>query len=76
MRWSENQTTWTYIARARERVQRLVALHPAGWAEDEITVALCAIHRPDAVLGPAHRWLLQELSATCAQALKPHHPNR
>ena len=65
-----------HVIRGDLRKKRLVALHPAGWAEDEITVALCAIHRPDAVLGPAHRWLLQELSATCAQALKTHHPNR
>lgn len=45
---------------------RLVRIRPAAWRPDEHTLHLAAIYRSDAVLGPAHRWLLGELSGLCA----------
>lgn len=60
-----------HVVRADLRARRLVAIRPDGWGEDEMMLPLCAIHRTDAVFGPAHRWLLQELSASCKHAVKP-----
>jgi DNA-binding transcriptional LysR family regulator len=47
--------------------RRLVRLRPAAWGADEHTLHLVAVHRPDAVLGPAHRWVLARLADLCAR---------
>ena len=59
-----------HVARADLRAKRLVRLKPDSWSEEETTVPLCAIHRSDAVFGPAHRWLLQELGQVCKAHLR------
>ena len=48
------------------RRKRLVRIRPAPWGDFVHTVPLSAIHRRDAVLGPAHRWILDQLPAVCA----------
>ncbi len=45
----------------------LVALRPAVFGEDELTLYLSAVYRADATLGPAHRWLLGALETFCAR---------
>lgn len=47
--------------------RRLVRLRPSAWGDDEHTLHLVAVHRPDALLGPAHRWVLARLAALCAR---------
>jgi len=49
------------------RSGKLVALRPAAWGEDEHRLHLSAIYRPDAVFGPAHRWVLTQLTTLCAR---------
>ena len=45
---------------------RLVRLRPVAWADDEHTLHLALIYRRDATLGPAHRWVLENLAKLCA----------
>jgi DNA-binding transcriptional LysR family regulator len=47
---------------------KLVRIHPEPWGENEHTLYLSAVHRPDTTFGPAHRWLLQTLAELCARA--------
>lgn len=47
--------------------RRLVAIRPEAWGEDEHTLHLSAIYRTDTTFGPAHRWLLSQLSVLCAR---------
>lgn len=65
-----------HVVEADLAARRLVRLRPEGWAENEHTLPLLAIHRPDAKLGPAHRWLLSALGPLCARALTPSHAGR
>ena len=48
------------------RSRRLVRIRPAPWGDFVHTVPLSAIHRRDAGLGPAHRWILGQLPIVCA----------
>lgn len=57
----------TMIAADLER-RRLVRIKPDAWADDEHTLHLVAIHRPDRALGPAHRWALTRLADLCRAA--------
>ncbi len=43
----------------------LVRIRPEGWSDDEHTLTLHAVHRPDVRLGEAHRWMLVNLRALC-----------
>jgi DNA-binding transcriptional LysR family regulator len=56
-----------HVASDDLRNERLVKIHPEGWTEDEHTLTLFAVHRDDARLGPAHRWILAHLGALCAE---------
>jgi DNA-binding transcriptional LysR family regulator len=60
-----------HVAREDLRRGTLVRLRPEGWAEGEHTLGLFAVHRRDARLGPAHRWLLANLASLCAKGLAP-----
>jgi DNA-binding transcriptional LysR family regulator len=51
------------------RERRLVVIRPLDWAEDEHTLHLSAVYRRDSALGPAHRWLLDQLPVLCARDL-------
>jgi DNA-binding transcriptional LysR family regulator len=55
-----------HVVRDDLRARRLVAIRPDAWGEDEHKLYLSAIHRSDAVFGPAHRWVLKELGALCS----------
>ena len=50
---------------------RLVAIRPEAWREDEHTLSLSAIWRPETTFGPAHVWLLEQLQVLCALAAAP-----
>jgi DNA-binding transcriptional LysR family regulator len=58
-----------HVVRADLKAHRLVVLRPDAWAEEDVAVHLCAIHRSDRVFGPAHRWLLEQLTNVCASHL-------
>lgn len=49
--------------------RRLVRLAPRAWREDEHTLSLIAVYRSERALGPAHRWLCNELAARCSAHL-------
>lgn len=55
-----------HLAREDLRRKRLVRVRPEGWSEEEHTLHLSAVHRADARLGPAHRWLIARLAQLCA----------
>lgn len=65
-----------YLVRDDLRARRLVVLHPEAWADDEHTLHLSAVYRPDVVLGPAHRWVLDNLGALCHRDLAARPPRR
>jgi len=60
-----------HVVRADLRSARLVALEIEGWGEEEHRVRLYAIHRPETLIGPAHRWILAQLEALCARVARP-----
>jgi DNA-binding transcriptional LysR family regulator len=60
-----------HLAREDLRRKRLVVVRPETWHEDEHLLHLYAVHRADAALGPAHRWLIERLAARCAEAVAP-----
>lgn len=45
----------------------LVRIRPLAWGENEHTLHLSAVYRPDTVFGPAHRWVLGQLVTLCEQ---------
>jgi DNA-binding transcriptional LysR family regulator len=55
-----------YLARDDVRRKRLIVIRPEPWGPADQFVELSAIFRADAVFGPAHQWLLKELSGGCA----------
>lgn len=59
-----------HVARPDVKKGSLVRLRPEAWADDEHTIHLAAIYRRDTTLGPAHRWMLQQLPVLCAAELK------
>lgn len=58
-----------HLARADLRRGRLRRLRPEAWADGEHTLRLSAIHRSDAPLGPAHRWVIDALARHCARVV-------
>ncbi|RYZ43606.1 MAG: LysR family transcriptional regulator [Myxococcaceae bacterium] len=56
-----------HLIRDDLREGRLVALRPLAWGQHENTLKLLAIYRGDTVFGPAHRWLLEQLTQLCAR---------
>nr|HEX4315362.1 LysR family transcriptional regulator [Kofleriaceae bacterium] len=57
-----------HLVRADLERGRLVRIRPVAWADDEHTVHLALVYRRDATLGPAHRWVIEQLVAGCAAA--------
>ncbi len=49
--------------------KRLVRLRPQAWADDEHTLHLALVYRHDMMLGPAHRWVVDQLTTLCAAEL-------
>ncbi|NOK32928.1 LysR family transcriptional regulator [Corallococcus exercitus] len=56
-----------HLIRDDLREGRLVALRPMAWSDQENLLKLLAIYRGDTVFGPAHRWLLEQLTQLCAR---------
>ncbi len=54
-----------HVARRELKQGTLVRLRPEAWADDEHTIHLAAVYRRDATLGPAHRWVLDQLRTLC-----------
>lgn len=48
---------------------RLSAIRPEAWGEEEHTLVLSIIYRPQTTFGPAHRWVLSQLAHLCARAV-------
>jgi DNA-binding transcriptional LysR family regulator len=55
-----------HLVREELRAERLVAIRPQGWNERESQISLYGVYRSDATIGPAHRWLLDQLGRKCA----------
>jgi len=51
---------------------RLVRIRPDAWGDDEWTLALSIVHRPDLAPGPALAWLLRRLPELCAREVGVH----
>jgi DNA-binding transcriptional LysR family regulator len=60
-----------HMVRADLSKRRLVRIRPEAWADDEHTLHLAIVHRRDTTLGPAHRWVFDQLSRLCATESKP-----
>jgi DNA-binding transcriptional LysR family regulator len=60
-----------HMVHADLRKKRLVRIRPAAWADDEHTLHLAIVYRRDTALGPAHRWVFDQLSRLCALESKP-----
>jgi DNA-binding transcriptional LysR family regulator len=56
-----------HLAQEDLESSRLVVIQPAAWGVDEHVLNLSAVYRTDAVLGPAHRWIVEQLSVLCAR---------
>ncbi|EYF07374.1 Transcriptional regulator, LysR family [Chondromyces apiculatus DSM 436] len=54
-----------HIARDDLREGRLVPLRLRAWGEDEHLLSLSAIYRTDRAIGPAHRWVIENLEVLC-----------
>jgi DNA-binding transcriptional LysR family regulator len=61
----------SHLAHADLKKRQLVRIRPEAWADDEHTIHLAIIYRRDTTLGPAHRWMLDQLSTLCAALAKP-----
>jgi DNA-binding transcriptional LysR family regulator len=55
-----------HMVRADLRARRIVRIRPQAWADDELTLHLALVYRRDTTLGPAHRWVMDQLSMLCA----------
>jgi DNA-binding transcriptional LysR family regulator len=55
-----------HVARPDLARGRLVRIRPGAWADDEHRIHLAAVYRRDTTLGPAHRWVLDQLPTLCA----------
>jgi DNA-binding transcriptional LysR family regulator len=60
-----------HLVRDDIRRGKLVVIRPEGWVEDEHTLHLSAIYRTETILGPAHRWLLENLETRCVRDAAP-----
>lgn len=57
-----------HLVRDDLRAGRLVALRLAALGDEGTAVPMSAVHRRDAIIGPAHRWLLERLRLPAADA--------
>ncbi|RJS27387.1 LysR family transcriptional regulator [Corallococcus sp. H22C18031201] len=56
-----------HLIREDLREGRLSVILPAAWGAHANSLNLLAIYRSDTVFGPAHRWLLKQLTVLCAK---------
>jgi DNA-binding transcriptional LysR family regulator len=60
-----------HLVRADVQAGDLVIIRPAAWADDEHVLHLSAVYRTNAALGPAHRWVTEQLAQLCAAQTEP-----
>jgi len=60
-----------HFIRDELRSGTLVVIRPEAWAEDEHVLHLSAVYRMNAALGPAHRWVTEQLAQLCAAQTQP-----
>ena len=60
-----------HLVRDDLRTGRLVTIRPEAWADDEHVLHLSAVYRANGALGPAHRWVTEQLSRLCARETSP-----
>jgi DNA-binding transcriptional LysR family regulator len=58
-----------HLARDAVRARRLKVIRPAAWRPDEHVLRLSVIHRAEQPLGPAHRWIMAQMSSLCDREL-------
>jgi DNA-binding transcriptional LysR family regulator len=56
-----------HLAREDLRAKRLIAIRPDVWDEQVSKLPLFGVYRSDATMGPAHRWLLDQLGRQCGR---------
>lgn len=54
-----------HLVRDDLRSGALVRIRPMAWGDHENALKLLAIYRSDTVFGPAHQWLLEQLTQLC-----------
>lgn len=54
-----------HFARPDIKKGQLVRIRPESWADDEHAIHLGLVYRRDVTLGPAHRWVLDQLAVLC-----------
>ncbi|RKH04005.1 LysR family transcriptional regulator [Corallococcus sp. CA053C] len=54
-----------HLVRDDLRSGALVPIRPMAWGDHENALKLLAIYRSDTVFGPAHHWLLEQLTQLC-----------
>jgi DNA-binding transcriptional LysR family regulator len=64
-----------HLVREDLRAKRLVAIRPAGWDAREDRLSLYGVYRSDATIGPAHRWLLDQLGTQCSRDTRASRPS-
>jgi DNA-binding transcriptional LysR family regulator len=69
-----------HLAQGDLRSKQLVTLQPEAWGPDQHILNLAAIYRSGTALGPAHRWILEQLPVLCTRnislAPRPPKPKR
>lgn len=63
-----------HFVRDDVRAGKLVVIRPEAWADDEHVLHLSAVFRTNAALGPAHGWVMEQLSLLCAAQTQPSAP--
>lgn len=52
---------------------KLTIIQPEAWGPDEHVLHLSAVYRTNAALGPAHRWVTEQLGRLCVREAEPAH---
>lgn len=60
-----------HLARDDLRSRKLVTIQPEAWGPDQHILNLAAVYRSDSALGPAHRWVLEQLPVLCTRDITP-----
>jgi DNA-binding transcriptional LysR family regulator len=56
-----------HLARDDLRAKKLAVIQPEAWGPDQHILNLAAVYRSDTALGPAHRWVLEQLPILCTR---------
>jgi DNA-binding transcriptional LysR family regulator len=64
-----------HLVREDLLAKRLVTMRLAGWDEKGSWLSLYGVYRSDTTIGPAHRWVLDQLGTRCARAAGASRPS-